>query len=52
MEVTCPGCGSNASQILEGTDGCQYAKCLDCGEIQLLEMQVPPQRPADTETAR
>jgi hypothetical protein len=36
MDVICPGCGSNASQILVGSDGNNYAKCLDCGEIQLL----------------
>jgi uncharacterized Zn finger protein len=51
MEVKCPGCGSNASQILTGTDEREYAKCLDCGEIQLLEMEAPPQRTANTETA-
>jgi hypothetical protein len=50
MEVRCPGCGSNASRILDGTDGHQYAKCLTCGETQLLEPQVRPQLASNTET--
>jgi len=42
MEFKCANCGSNASRILVGTDDRQYAKCLECGEIQLLD---PPNLP-------
>ena len=41
MEVKCPGCGSHASQVLVGSDDRHYAKCLECGEIQLLEARIP-----------
>jgi ribosomal protein S27E len=41
MEVKCPGCGSHASQVLVGSDERHYAKCLECGEIQLLEPKLP-----------